>query len=205
VSLGSQIRELREAQGLTQRELGEMSGVGQPDIGKLERDQANFGTSRLRRVADALGIDMADLVVQGSDAQEEAPPRTFSQDAPPKASAAKKAAAPKKAPPRSGMPPLAETLQLPYVLLSNGLATRLPQTSAALARQAGPCAAAWDNFLLRYPALREKIESGMITADIATLVMAHLPIVQAAREEGTRLRQQAEWDAGAPRGDVAAA
>jgi hypothetical protein len=50
---------------------------------------------------------------------------------------------------------------------------------------------------MRYPALREKIEQGMIAGDIVALIMAHLPIIQAAREETQRLQEQQAWDAGA--------
>ena len=37
--------------------------------------------------------------------------------------------------------------------------------------------------MLRYPKLREKIEQGAVAADVVNLVMAHMPIIQTAREE----------------------
>jgi len=101
------------------------------------------------------------------------------KDAPPKPrkGPAKKAGAP------AGMPSLRVQLEMPYRLGATALATRLPYTSGMLNQQAGPCAEAWDVFLMRYPKLREKIESGAVAADIVNLVMAHVPILQVAREE----------------------
>ena len=70
-------------------------------------------------------------------------------------------------------------------------------TQHLFAVQAGPCAAAWDQFLMRYPALRDKIEQGAVAADVVNLVMAHVPIVQVAREEMAMLQaQQAGYDGG---------
>lgn len=95
--------------------------------------------------------------------------------------------------------PLAVQLQLPYRLLSNATASRLPVTSGVLAAQAGPCAEAWDQFLMRYPALREKIEQGMIAGDVVALIMAHLPILTAAREElAARAAAMESYEGGVP-------
>jgi hypothetical protein len=113
----------------------------------------------------------------------------FSQDEPPqprKQQAAKKQAAPKQpAAPKGGAIPLAVQLQLPYHLLGDVTANRLPQTSMALHANAAAAAAAWDRFLMRYPSIREKIEQGMIGADVLALVMVHVEILRVAREEIT--------------------
>lgn len=104
----------------------------------------------------------------------------------------------KRRAPKTAAIPLSQQLQLPYLLLSDVTRSRLPVTSGALYQQAPICAQAWDQFLMRYPALREKIESGMIAGDVVALVMAHLPIIQAAREEiaAQAAAQQAGYDGG---------
>lgn len=121
------------------------------------------------------------------------PEDEYSTDEPPapKKAAAKKQAAPKKIAPPRGMPGIQTQLEVPYHLGATLMRSRgLVFTAEVMDRQAGPCAAAWDEFLKRYPKLREKIESGMVAADIVTLIMVHMPIVQTAREE-IAARQQA--------------
>ena len=90
--------------------------------------------------------------------------------------------------------PLKVQLELPYKLLADVSATRMPATSVALRNQAPACAAAWDQFLLRYPSVRETLEKGMIAGDILGLIMAHLPIIEAMRMEvaANQARAQAE-------------
>lgn len=88
--------------------------------------------------------------------------------------------------------PLTVQLQFPYQLAADATRNRLPATSAMLVRQAAPCAAAWDRFLLRYPSLRKKIEEGAIATDVVALIMAHVPIVTTAREELAAQRAQME-------------
>jgi hypothetical protein len=122
----------------------------------------------------------------------------FSEDEPPRPrkQAPEKKAAPKRTGSSAGGIPLAKQLEFPYEILSNLTAQRLPHTSAVLHAQAGPCAAAWDNFLRRFPALREKIESGMIAGDVVALLMAHIPIVQVMRAETAALQEQMQGYAG---------
>lgn len=102
--------------------------------------------------------------------------------------------------------PLAAQLELPYRLGANFLQNRLPVTARTLDAQARPCAEAWDNFLKRYPALREKIEQGMIAGDVVALIMAHVPIIQAVRME-IAAQQMAEghYEGGVPTGVPSAA
>jgi transcriptional regulator with XRE-family HTH domain len=190
MSLGDRVRLLREEAELSQTGLAKASGLTQPDISAIEQGKRIPGPEVLGRISDALGA------ILEPDEVTEPEERVFSKDEKPKPkSQPKKSAGPRHAY-KSGMS-LADQLQFPYMILSNATANRLPQTSKALAQSAGPCAAAWDNFLMRYPALREKIETGMIAGDIVALIMAHLPIIQAAREETQRLQQQQAWEAGA--------
>jgi len=123
----------------------------------------------------------------------------FSQDRPPRPREKAKDKPRASAAAGAASFPLAVQLQLPYKLLSNATAARLPVTSQVLAIQAGPCAEAWDQFLMRYPALREAIERGMIAGDVMALVMAHLPILTAAREElAARARAMETYEGGVP-------
>ena len=59
---------------------------------------------------------------------------------------------------------------------------------------------------MRYPALREKLESGMVAQDIVILIMAHLPIVQTAQAElqARNLAMQGEGYTGGVGGEAAA-
>jgi hypothetical protein len=126
---------------------------------------------------------------------EQMPEPEFSEDEPPRArpakkQAAKKQAAPKRAAASGAGIPLSVQLAFPYEILSNLTAQRLPHTSNMLHAQAPVCGQAWDNFLRRFPALREKIESGMIAGDVVALLMAHIPIIQTMRAETVNLQEQ---------------
>jgi len=59
----TRLREVREAQLLTQQELAEKSEVGVATIIRIENDQVapHFGT--LRKLAAALGVEPTDLIV----------------------------------------------------------------------------------------------------------------------------------------------
>lgn len=128
------------------------------------------------------------------------PDPEFSTDEAPRPRQTAKKAAPKaKAPPKSsGMPNVRAQLEMPYHLgaaLANSRG--FVHLAGVLQAQAGPCAQAWDEFLKRYPKLREKIESGMVAADIVNLVMVHAPILAIAREEiAARQRAQEHYEGG---------
>lgn len=137
------------------------------------------------------------------DVPRETPQGEFSTDEPPQPKASQRAA-PKKSGGRrpTGKPrgggsgtasiPLAVQLELPYKLGSNIAQARgFYQLAQVLDIQARPCAEAWDTFLMRYPALREKIEQGMIAGDVVGLIMAHVPIFQVFRME-VQARQEAQ-------------
>jgi len=53
---GSYIRRLREAAGLSQRELARRLGCQQPAIARLEAGQVSPNMRTLERIADALGL-----------------------------------------------------------------------------------------------------------------------------------------------------
>jgi len=80
--------------------------------------------------------------------------------------------------------PLKVQLEYPYRLAGTFATSRgLPYTGQTLDRVAPQAAAAWDQFLQRWPDLHEMLEKGMIASDVIALVMVHLEIVQAARSE----------------------
>jgi len=56
------LRRLRHAQGLTQEELAESAGLSARYVGAIERAEVSASVSVLGRIADAMGIDAADLL-----------------------------------------------------------------------------------------------------------------------------------------------
>lgn len=60
--LGESVRSLRENQGLTRSELALRAGISLRFLAQLERGDGNIAYLRLRRVAQALGTDTAELV-----------------------------------------------------------------------------------------------------------------------------------------------
>jgi DNA-binding XRE family transcriptional regulator len=57
----SPIKAWREYLGLTQQELASRMGISQPSLAKLERPDANPRKSTLKKVADALGIELGQM------------------------------------------------------------------------------------------------------------------------------------------------
>lgn len=55
------LRALRLQAGLSQRELGERIGMSQSNIARLERRPGDIGLGTLRRLAQALGVDLNTL------------------------------------------------------------------------------------------------------------------------------------------------
>jgi transcriptional regulator with XRE-family HTH domain len=60
---GAKLKSLREQQFLTREELAEKVGSHRDHIGRLERDEIdNPRMTTIRKLADALGVDPAELV-----------------------------------------------------------------------------------------------------------------------------------------------
>jgi transcriptional regulator with XRE-family HTH domain len=72
-------KEWRESQGLTQRELAAEAGVGEVTVARIEAD-ASVSPPTARKVADALGVSVADLLERPPVPLAEAPPETGQQD-----------------------------------------------------------------------------------------------------------------------------
>lgn len=62
LALASHVRKARLKTGLTQRDLGERAGMDQAVISKLERGFHRPRIDTLRRIADALGLSLTDLL-----------------------------------------------------------------------------------------------------------------------------------------------
>lgn len=62
IKLGARIKALREEQGLSQSTLALMANASQVYISKIETGQGNASTSVLCRIADALGVQVRDLI-----------------------------------------------------------------------------------------------------------------------------------------------
>ena len=56
------LRELRRQKVLSMRELEEMSGVSYNTVWRLETGKTGAQPRTIRRIADALGVDPAELV-----------------------------------------------------------------------------------------------------------------------------------------------
>lgn len=60
--IGEQLREIRKRSLLTQQELAERSGVGVTTIVRVEKDQVEPHGATIRKLADALGVAVSELV-----------------------------------------------------------------------------------------------------------------------------------------------
>lgn len=60
--LGASIRRERLSQGISQQRLAEAIGTDQAVIARLEAGKHNTGIAAYIKIADALGVNLADLV-----------------------------------------------------------------------------------------------------------------------------------------------
>jgi XRE family aerobic/anaerobic benzoate catabolism transcriptional regulator len=66
--VGARVRQARSDRRLTMREVAERSGLSLRFLSQLEAGEANIAIGRLAAVATALGVSLADLVVEGPEA-----------------------------------------------------------------------------------------------------------------------------------------
>jgi transcriptional regulator with XRE-family HTH domain len=57
VRVGARVRELRRERGLTQKQLSDEAGLHRVNLNKLENGRADLGISRVRALAQALGVE----------------------------------------------------------------------------------------------------------------------------------------------------
>lgn len=62
VHVGDNLKRLRTLRALTQVELAQRAGVTPATVVRVERNQAEPHMSTLRKLAEALGVDPAELV-----------------------------------------------------------------------------------------------------------------------------------------------
>ncbi len=59
--LGFRIRTLRENAGISQEELGHLSGLHRTYVGAIERGERNPSVLSLKKIADALSVNLGEL------------------------------------------------------------------------------------------------------------------------------------------------
>ena len=64
VALGDAIRRLREARDMSQETLALLADVDRSYVGRVERGTNNAATLTLKRLANALGMTLAELIAE---------------------------------------------------------------------------------------------------------------------------------------------
>ena len=62
--LGKRIKTERDRQGISQRSFALMVGLSQPYLSSVEQGEMNVGFNNLCKIADGLGLDLAELFIQ---------------------------------------------------------------------------------------------------------------------------------------------
>jgi DNA-binding XRE family transcriptional regulator len=70
-AIGKQIRELRQARGLTARELAARTGITPQSVYRIERGKHDVVLTTLGKILAAMGYTYRDLVVDAGNADEE--------------------------------------------------------------------------------------------------------------------------------------
>ena len=58
---GEQVRKERHQKGLSQEELAGLAGIDRTYVGGVERGERNLSVLNVKRISDALGINIKDL------------------------------------------------------------------------------------------------------------------------------------------------
>ncbi|WP_327087921.1 helix-turn-helix domain-containing protein [Nonomuraea sp. NBC_01738] len=61
IAFGNRVRELREAQSLSQEKLADLAGIHRTYMSSVERGQRNLGIDNILAIANALGVSPARL------------------------------------------------------------------------------------------------------------------------------------------------
>jgi len=62
IRFGEKLRKVRQRVGLSQERLAELAGLHRTYVSSVERGQRNISLENVERLADALGITMAELM-----------------------------------------------------------------------------------------------------------------------------------------------
>lgn len=62
VFIGKKVRAEREKMGISQEKLGQLAKLHRTYIGMIERGEKNITIFNLRRIAQALGVQVRDLI-----------------------------------------------------------------------------------------------------------------------------------------------
>jgi transcriptional regulator with XRE-family HTH domain len=73
-AVGERVRSLRTERGLSQRALAQAAGVHYKSVGKVEAGRSGVQLDTLWRVADGLGVYLADLLGEPTDSRLPGPP-----------------------------------------------------------------------------------------------------------------------------------
>lgn len=65
--LGTRIRTIRQEQYISQEELAIRSGLDRTYVGSVERGERNISILNLKKVADALGVEVFQLIKEISN------------------------------------------------------------------------------------------------------------------------------------------
>jgi transcriptional regulator with XRE-family HTH domain len=65
VHVGDRLKELRIRRAMTQDELAEAAGIGKNTVNRIERNHTEPRPPTLRKLADALRVDPAELIGGG--------------------------------------------------------------------------------------------------------------------------------------------
>ena len=63
--LATNLRATRKARGISQEELADLAGLHRTYVGSIERGERNVSIDNIERLADALRLDVIDLLVAG--------------------------------------------------------------------------------------------------------------------------------------------
>jgi transcriptional regulator with XRE-family HTH domain len=70
MNIGEQIKRIRTAKGLSQKEVILASGLDKAQFSRIENSKTDPSFSTLERIANAMGISLAELFVAGQDFKE---------------------------------------------------------------------------------------------------------------------------------------
>jgi transcriptional regulator with XRE-family HTH domain len=58
---GARLRQIRKAQKLSQEKVGLNAGIDRSYLGQIERGESNVSLINIHRIAEALGVEVAEL------------------------------------------------------------------------------------------------------------------------------------------------